>query len=285
MVKASQIKAKIRNINWLYKIFLQGYSLFMRHNFDQVEYFCLFIGYARSGHTIIGALLDAHPEIVISIEADALGLMKKGYSRKLIFNYICRKSKLFVEKLDATWTEYSYSVKDLNQGNYRDIKVIGDKKGGETTNKLIRNFLELKQFESLVHVPLKMIHVVRNPLDNIASILIRQNKKGIICDEKFCRNRIENFFASADINQKIIQSYPESVVTIFHEDFVKDPATIMLQLLFFLDISTDKEYLDKCSAIVRPSPNITRDNFEWPDKLREYTISKMKNYTFFSRYV
>ena len=37
---------------------------------SKIETFALFIGYLRSSHTIIGSLLDAHPQIVISNELD-----------------------------------------------------------------------------------------------------------------------------------------------------------------------------------------------------------------------
>jgi hypothetical protein len=40
--------------------------------FDQVQSYCMFVGHPRSGHTLIGALLDAHPHIVIAHELNAL---------------------------------------------------------------------------------------------------------------------------------------------------------------------------------------------------------------------
>ena len=56
-------------------------------------------------------------------------------------------------------------------------KVIGDKRGGETSAvppaKLLSFFTEL---ERTFKVPLRLIHVVRNPFDNIATIALRYNK-------------------------------------------------------------------------------------------------------------
>jgi hypothetical protein len=34
--------------------------------FPDVHAFCLFDGYSRSGHSLVGALLDAHPKITIA---------------------------------------------------------------------------------------------------------------------------------------------------------------------------------------------------------------------------
>ena len=33
--------------------------------YDDVEVFCAFLGYTRSGHSFIGSMLDAHPNIAI----------------------------------------------------------------------------------------------------------------------------------------------------------------------------------------------------------------------------
>ena len=284
MFKPKTLLSKLRNSNWFYKIFLQTSSFFVRHKFDKVECFCLFIGYPRSGHTIIGALLDAHPEIVISVEADALGLLERGYSRKLIYSYILRRSKLFVRKLHATWTRYSYKVPGLYQGDYEVIRLIGDKKGAKTTNRLMRNFDLLDKLEELLNVPVKMIHVVRNPLDNIATILLRDRERGDEYTEELLKRRIDYFFANADLNLKIIRSRSDRVITIYHEEFVEDPKKTLQQLLTFFNIRADMDYLEKCGNIVILSPNITRNLIDWPDELRKETLRRMKNYPFFVRY-
>jgi hypothetical protein len=38
----------------------------------------LFVGYSRSGHSLVGALLDAHPEIPVAYEANALKLVRSN---------------------------------------------------------------------------------------------------------------------------------------------------------------------------------------------------------------
>jgi len=40
--------------------------------FDKVRTYVMFVGYPRSGHSLIGSLLDAHPNVVIAHEMDAL---------------------------------------------------------------------------------------------------------------------------------------------------------------------------------------------------------------------
>ena len=42
----------------------------IRKLYDGIQTFVLFIGYGRSGHSLVAAILDAHPKIVIAHEFD-----------------------------------------------------------------------------------------------------------------------------------------------------------------------------------------------------------------------
>ena len=59
------------------------------------------------------------------------------------------------------------------------LKVIGDKKGGRTSKILIdpSNMSKLEAIRQLVQVPMKFIHVVRNPFDNISTMTLRKAHK------------------------------------------------------------------------------------------------------------
>ena len=58
-------------------------------------------------------------------------------------------------------------------------QVIGAKKGGHTTRQLmeIENMNVLKEVTRVLNISFKFIHVVRNPYDNIATMLLRVLKK------------------------------------------------------------------------------------------------------------
>ena len=50
----------------------------IRKLYDGIRTFVLFIGYGRSGHSLVAAILDAHPKIVIAHEFDVLrGIITK----------------------------------------------------------------------------------------------------------------------------------------------------------------------------------------------------------------
>ena len=107
--------------------------------YDGVETFVMFIGYPRSSHSLVGAILDAHPEIIIPHEYDLMGKWKKlspdkFKSRNNIFSalhQLSMKQAMFGIRASANNTRlrgnftYTYHVPDLWQGGYQNrIKVI-----------------------------------------------------------------------------------------------------------------------------------------------------------------
>ena len=108
------------------------HSFWLRFKIKNTPLFCFFIGYGRSGHSLIGSLLDAHPKIVISHEQHILSYLKIGFSQYQLYWLMIRNSKNFKKK-GRRWGKYSYHIPGSWQGRFKDIKVIGDKKGGATT--------------------------------------------------------------------------------------------------------------------------------------------------------
>src|SRR5262245_36859172 len=68
-------------------------GLARRRTFAAVETFCLFVGYPRSGHSIIGSLLDAHPNAIIADELDALKYVQAGFNQNQLFYLLLRNSR------------------------------------------------------------------------------------------------------------------------------------------------------------------------------------------------
>jgi len=81
-----------------------------------VQTYCLFLGHARSGHSVIGALLDAHRQIAISDEFDALRYLDAGFSRgQLLYGSIeiaRRQAANLRRKQGRGGKTYSYHVPD-----------------------------------------------------------------------------------------------------------------------------------------------------------------------------
>ncbi len=69
----------------------------MRYGADirSADFYCMFIGYPRSGHSLIGSLLDAHPNIIISHELNVLKKLYMGWKEQRIYTEI----RLFLREL------------------------------------------------------------------------------------------------------------------------------------------------------------------------------------------
>ena len=122
---------KIHFLTSFVKALVLGF--FYQNKYKTIKTVCLFIGYPRSGHSLIAALLDAHPDIIIGMEWGALLHVYFGYKKKQLFYSLIRNSYLFSKKKNNIWTGYSYKIHGGWQGKFRKLLVIGDKQGGRTS--------------------------------------------------------------------------------------------------------------------------------------------------------
>jgi hypothetical protein len=256
-----------------------------RERYRSLRSFLIFVGYPRSGHTLVAALLDAHPNIVISIEWGALSHLRMGYRRYGMLYAIEKHSRLFTEKLANRWTGYSYRVEGQWQGKYDEIFIMGDKLAGQTSKMLMVQPELLHELKSILGIELKIIHVIRNPFDTISAMAYRsvEKKAGSVSAadlSEFSRSYFER--VELVISLKKYGEY--EIFDLYHEDLILDPRQNLVELLEFIGIGYDESYLQSCSEIVYGSPHRRRAEFSWPDALKEEVQKQMDNYDFLSRY-
>lgn len=119
--------------------------------YRNVETFMLFVGHPRSGHSLVAAILDSHPEIVISDEFNLLYKFDSFFmdpsqtndERKLRIFYDIhtrsRRQAMFGSRSSIcnSSVSYCYNIKGGWQGDCKSkLKVIGDKKASVTTARL-----------------------------------------------------------------------------------------------------------------------------------------------------
>ncbi|XP_022808189.1 uncharacterized protein LOC111345181 [Stylophora pistillata] len=116
-----------------------GYNALHRSNpspldarvYDKVRIFLLFIGYNRSRHTLLAALLDAHPHVVVANDLNILQqwiTMPGIFHRKKYFIYelIYAKSRYDVmygvrsRAVNGGPVQYHYNVKGQWQGKIHE---------------------------------------------------------------------------------------------------------------------------------------------------------------------
>ncbi len=250
---------------------------FRAEDLDAVRAFCLFIGYPRSGHSLIGALLDAHPDVVIGHEVNALKFVRWGASRAQLSRLLLRASRRFAAAGCMGGGDYSYRVPAQWQGRYRRLLVIGDKRGGGTSHQLGRRPGLLPRLRLLAGVPLRVIHVIRNPFDNIAT-LKRHDRVPLA-------SAVQRYFALvATVAATRGQLVPGELLELRHEDFIARPTDHLRGLCDFLGVEPTDDYVADSAAIVYRSPHQSRRAIEWPPGIRVEVERRIAEVPFLAGY-
>lgn len=248
-----------------------------RELFERVEAYCMFIGHGRSGHSLTGALLNAHPDAVIAHELDAFLYLRYGLSRNQLYALLLERDQWFMRAAGAQWAGYSYAVPNQWQGRFRRLRIIGDKKGGTSSARLGDRPELLTKLRDLVRVPIRIVHVTRNPFDNIATISRRT--------ETPLRSCVDEYFRLCKTNERILaECDPSETMTLRHEDFLKSPRAELLTLWRFLGADCSEDYLDDCASIVQTSPSRTRLRAEWTGELKRAIQDQILRYQFLEGY-
>jgi Sulfotransferase family len=244
--------------------------------FRDVRIYCMFIGYPRSGHSLLGALLDAHPRVVISHELDSLDLIGAGYGRLALFEAIIAHDAEFTRS-GREWYGYDYRVPGEWQGRYDVLEVIGDKKGGGSTLLLAEHPDLLAGLRQVVKVPLRLIHHVRNPYDNVATIARRTSWTLDAALDHYLRlcSTVSSVLAGCD---------PTEVIEIRHEQLVQSLRPELGRVCEFLGVSPSPSYLDACASVVFPDARRTRDEAEWTPAAVDRVNAAIATYPFLSGY-
>ena len=270
---------------------------------DGVKYFVYFVGRSHSGHSIIGSMLDGHPHMIVAHEAKIFIQLKDNperfTSKAAVFNELwgnsynsCHSGGLrSSSSRDVKNKGYTLQVKGLYQGSYvSHVDVIGDKSGGHTAALLSHNPLEwdkvIKQLKSLINIPFKIIYVIRNPFDNIASALLyksksyhmssvrRSNETFDIGRDKELTNQINRHFAVHKGIMNAKQQYNLDLLEVHVKDLVEHPDSTIMKLCDFLGVSCSDTYIQSCSDTLFKTESKTRYRVEWTKDL----ISKVENY-------
>lgn len=249
--------------------------------FQDVKTFCLFIGQVKSGGTLLGALLDAHPSVVLADEIDALRYVAAGFKRDQIFHLLLKGAKREAMRGRITarrLTPYSLAVPGQWQGRHQQIQVIGDSKAGPSTRQFGEDPRLLEQLQVVLHtVDLRIVQVVRNPYDPISAMMMRSGRS--------FEDAIEHYFDYCRTLATLRRRLPERCLTAVHyEQFVQQPRQTLSSLCQFVQIEADDAYLTACAGIVKPTPDQYRQQVTWTPHWISVVRDRMRPFDFLAGY-
>ncbi|MEL7221409.1 MAG: sulfotransferase [Bacteroidota bacterium] len=270
------------------KCYLRSLPGLLAYNrYQDLEAYLMFIGYPRSGHSLLGSLLDAHPDMVIAHELDALYYFKARYHAYQIYHLILEKAYQFTAE-GRQWMGYDYNVPGQWHGRYRKLKVIGDKSGGRSSRRMKRpkGPNHLQKVIRYTGKKVKIIHMVRNPFDNISTMTTRSAERvGWALDRENLDQQIRAYFRLAETNKKIIDLGIHDIYTIHQEAFIADPTTELRKILEWLELDASDDYLAACDKVVWNNPKKRRFSFPlWNEATKTIVQEHMRNISFLSNY-
>eukprot|EP00794_Sanderia_malayensis_P009777 gene9777-10776_t len=268
-------------------------SLSPSEKFSTVKYFVLFIGYSRSGSTLVGSLLDAHPHAIIANEYFIVNkfakFSKNQASKEYIFNQLFNSSVYEATHFQRAPQKnglFTYNVPNQWQGNYDcSIKIIGDKKGAGNSHTLSRQENIINELRTVVKVPIKFIHVYRNPYDNIATMTLRQSGQRLAASRKnftalrniqLLKRKIKKYLSLVSATENLRRIYSHDVFDVNYSELMKRPRSVLSKLCEFLHLHCSQTYLSACSKKLFRKETFTRDKVQWTEEIKANIASKVK---------
>jgi len=226
-----------------------------------------FVGEGRSGHTVIAAILDAHPQVRISEEVKQISKWKRGeYGHR-------RDAFAAAHECGMGKERKKYTMSDTSQLTHIDpLLVLGDKCGWAAFTEFRKRDAGphiFEEFSAFLRQPIKVIHSVRNPFDNIASWFMSPKYKHIWNDDtqrwsKLCTRYRRYCEAAGAILGELP---PEDILVVYNEDLIGCPDNVISDIFEFLEVPLEYEQLDRYREVLFTSPNEKSKLIEWPKKV------------------
>jgi hypothetical protein len=239
-----------------------------RSDLKKVRVACFFVGHGRSGSSLVGALLNAHHNIVVSNELNALRYLRAGLTPEQLFHLIRFDAARSARLGSQGGGGYRYSVDGQWQGRYDELLVLGDRKAGGTAKLILENPDILEVLRRRVRAEIRFINVLRNPFDNIATA-VRKTRQfpGESRNQHIVRQADDYFWRFGAIG-KIRDAFGEGCLYHLHgEDLLSNPANELAGLCRFLHVDCPPAYVTACAAILFKEPQQTRHLIEWDEEL------------------
>ena len=262
---------------WWHRLLTWPMSRWHRGMFSQLKQFVLFVGYPRTGHSMIGSLLNAHRHGLIAHELNVMHHVKRKFNRDQLCWMLWQQDQAF-ERIGRNWTDYDYRIPGQWQGRWEELRFIGDKQAHGASKVLSQRPELIDQLQDRMGIPVRLIHIVRHPLDTI-STMTRRNTQGYPLQWCF-----DEYLTLCETNRQLCERYRDSLITLHLEDFISQPHQTFSRLTEFLEIETDPTYMDACCSIIRPRESRTRGLIEWPGELLAQLASRQSEFEFLNRY-
>lgn len=254
-----------------------------RQRWRRAKAVCLFLSPPRSGHSLLGALLDAHPDAAIGHELDALLFLRWGWRLAEVLPLMERSARWAAGQQQLPGG-YGYQL--AGQGQVRQPLLVGDKHGEATLVELGRRPWLWQRLDQGSPVPLHWLRAVRHPLDNIATIALQITTiaPGVVPPGGTALQRAEAYYFQLIDWMVIDRGQQPLLLDVRHEQLLAEPERQLRRLASFLGLEPEPSWLGRCLGILRPEPHLSRHKVHWEAGQQERILRRSQAYAFLEPY-
>ncbi len=231
----------------------------LRADLAGIETCVVFVGHTKSGGSLTGAMLDAHPSAVCADELDLTGRLDT-VERDEAFAQIIKnsrrealKGRVTARRLDP----YSLAIPGLWQGRYETLRLVGDTRAGPTTRRLGADMGAIDRLRlRLGDVRLHVVQVVRSPHDPIGAMVGRSGRSidDAIADYRDQCERLVLIRSRLGASEYSVVRY---------EDLIATPRAVLEGLARDLGLELRDDWLAGCERLVDTTTRRDRGRASW----------------------
>ena len=246
-----------------------------QNNDCDLNSFCLIIGNSRSGSTILGSIVDAHPNAIVANETMASQAFWRGMSKSDILGEIVENSSANYRSGRQS-EDYQYQIGSSPESK-SSVSVYGDKIWNPATLLLHGDYDLISRLESKLSARVVLIASIRNPFDTIAT-MHRRSQAPI-------KDRIRWFFMHCEALAAIEEKTPQSNFFIsHHEHLIDSPDEEILRICRALMLSVDNQHVDNVKRLLYRRPSKSGMAIDWDLKEVDEILERMRRFPFLSMY-
>lgn len=236
-----------------------------------------FIGHPRSGTTLLANIIDAHPNAMVAFQHNAIQEIQNRSSRECLFGSLINNSQYHSQQ-SILANGYSYHINEY-QGRADSLHVIGDKTAARSSKILGNNLQLINQVRDAVKVPIRVLHMTRNPYDVIATMAKRTGQVDHL------NHIIENYRDIADCTQRVIDNLEsDEYKSVRLEDLILSPQDTIEHVIEWLGLTSNIYHLETSEKIVFSRSNQSRNSVQWSRQVVHAIESICAEYPFLRSY-
>ena len=246
-----------------------------QYNDCDFKTFCLVIGNSRSGSTILGSIVDAHPNAVVANETMASQAFWKGMGKGEILGEIIENSSANYRSGRQS-EDYQYQIGASPEAK-SSVCVYGDKIWNPATLLLHGDYDLISRLGNQLAARVVLIASIRNPFDTIATMHRRSQAP--------VKDRIRWFFmhceALAALEEKTIQ--PNYLIS-YHEHLIDCPDEEISRICRALMLPLDHQHLENVKRLLYKRPKQSGAAIDWTVADVDDVLERMQRFPFLSIY-